>query len=408
MRAYKLLLWLAISFFLFAGCGENEVKTQEAALKPVAVTKLTEASHPILLDYVGTVQSKDLKRYSFKVAGKVEKVFVEEGQRIQEGDSIALLEKEDLHFSLEAAQKMMEAAKAQYDQAVKGAKSEEIRSRELDVNKANEYYVFVKDTYEKVKTLYDEGAVAENAFKEAKLKLDQAEDSLKQAQSALKLTKDGAGEEEIKGLYKQYEAAKVGYEAQKKLVEDSLITADCSGYVLKVLSKENEMVGAGIPVVTVSSDEYEVNIGLTQEDISKIESGDAAKVYINDQEIEGTVAIIGKIPDSESRTYTTGIRLNDNPSGINIGAIAKVEITADLKKGVWVPIKYILNDGEDYVFVFEKGRAKRQNVKIGQLLEGIVCVEGLKPGEILITEGIKSIKDGHKVKIAESTIGSVE
>jgi len=158
--------------------------------------------------------------------------------------------------------------------------------------------------------------------------------------------------------------------------------------------------------VVVCSTELKGRIGLTQEDVPRIKTGDEVDVFINNETIKGTITIINKIPDEESRTYMADISINKDTE-ISIGAIIKVAIRVEGKKGIWIPSSYILNDGEDYVFVVENGRAKRKNVKLKGIWEEKVCVEGLKEGELLITEGMKSVKDGYEVSAEEKNADSV-
>jgi len=392
---------------MLAGCGKGGADTAEAKIvKPVAAMELKVESRPVVLHYTGTIESKEVKRYSFKTAGRIAEMFVEEGQTVKKGDKLAMLEQEDLKFSTDAARAQMEAAKAQYNEAVKGARKQEIELAELDVDKARANYDFVKDNYEKIKALYQEKAVSQQALDEAELNLSQAEDSLEQAQKTFELTKDGARDEEIEALLKQYETAKAGYDASMKLVEDSLLTADCDGYVMSVLSKEGEIATAGNPVVVVGSSDLKGRIGLIQEDVSKVKIEDEVDVSIGDKKIKGSIEAINKAPDQESRTYMADVSLN-NAAEADIGAIIKVAVPAGEEKGIWVPAKYILNDGEDYVFVVEDGRAKRRNVKLGRMLEENVCVEGLREGEWLITQGIKSVKDGYEVAVNDSVANTM-
>ncbi|SNT06352.1 Multidrug efflux pump subunit AcrA (membrane-fusion protein) [Anaerovirgula multivorans] len=386
-----------VLLYLLTGCGRSQADTEEGlTIKPVAVMELKEESRPITLHYTGRVEAKDLIKYSFKTSGKIAQIFVEEGQLVKKGDKLALLEGEELKFSLDATKAQMEAAKAQYDKALKGAREEEILLAELDANKARDQYEFVKDYYEKIKLFHENGGASQQELKEAKLKLDQAEISFAQAEKILKLTRDGLQDEDIEVLFRQYEVAKTNFNANEKLMEDSLLIADGDGYVVSILGKESEMAAAGYPVVVLSSEAYRGRIGLTQEDVSKVGVGDEVAVFINQQEVKGTIATINKIPDQESRAYITDIDLMDNLE-VNIGAIIEVVISVGMEDGIWIPIKYILNDGEDYVFIVEQGRAKRKNVRIKYLQEDRVLLEGLRKGELLITEGLKSVKEGYEV-----------
>ena len=394
---------IVLSLSILTGCGSSGDREATAGeiVKPVAVMELREEFRPITLHYTGLTEAKETKKYSFKTSGKIAQVFVAEGQKVKKGDKLALLEQEYLQFPLNAAKAQMEAAKAQYDKAVTGAQAEEIQLAELDLRKAQANYDFVKDYYEKIQILEETGAVSQQDLLEAALKMDLAGNSLEQAQKILELTKRGTRAEDVETLRQQYEIARANYDASVKMLEDSLLTADMDGYVLSVPVKENELAAAGHPVVVVCSSDLKGRIGLTQEDVAKINVGDAVEVFINNEVMQGAITGINKIPDQESRTYMTDLSIN-NDREINIGAIISVTIQAGMAKGIWVPVNYILNDGVDFVFVVENGRATRRNISFHIIQNGIVCVEGLKDGELLITEGFKSVKDGYGVWVAEN------
>ena len=82
-----------------------------------------------------------------------------------------------------------------------------------------------------------------------------------------------------------------------------------------------------------------------------------------------------------------------------IGSIARVSINVDDRKGIWVPIKTIMSDGEDYVYVVENNRIVRKNVILQQIYEDKVLVNGLLSGDLLVSEGMKNVKDGYLVSI---------
>ncbi len=348
-RCRIFLIMAALLFGVSAGCGSNEAKTTEnAAVKPVSVLEVQDEIRPVSLHYTGTIEPEETKRYSFKTAGKIAEIFVEEGQKVRKGDKLALLEQNSLSLT------------------------------ELDVDKAQANYDFARDYYEKIAVLHQEGAASAQNLDEAELKMTQAAYSLEQAQKVLELSND-----------------------------EALFTADSDGYVLSVISRKNETVAAGSPVVALCSSAFKGRIGLTQEDVSQIAAGDEVDVFLNDEPTKGKITIINKIPDEESRTYPVDLSI-DTEQDVSIGSIIRVVIRTGTEKGIWIPLNYLLNDGEDYVFVAENGRAKRRNVKLKSILEDEVCVEGLQEGELLITEGMKSVKDGYEVTVEGKKVESVE
>ncbi len=330
-----------------AGCEKSKVQSAEGKIvKTVAVMEIKEESLPILLHYTGTATPKETKKYSFKCAGKISEVFVKEGQPVEKGTYLALLEQD------------------------------EIRLTELDMEKAQANYDYVKDYYEKAYNLHETSALSQQELQEIALKLEQAEHNLEQTKKIIEISE-----------------------------KSTLLTADVNGYVLHVLCRENEIVSAGSPVIIVGSRACTGQIGLTREDTAKIKTGDQVSVFIDDTKIKGKITTIDRIPDETSMTYPADIEL-DNTYEILAGAVIHVTISAGEEKGFWIPIENILNDGEDYVYVVENNRAKRKCVQLGSILEDRVCVKGVEEGDLLITEGFKSVKDGYEIKINDGIRGT--
>jgi HlyD family secretion protein len=106
-----ILAFILLSVSVSTGCGNNEAEMEKNDVKPVSVLKIREESRTITLHYTGTVEPENTRALSFKTSGKIAEIFVEEGQMVKNGDRLALLEQEDLSFSLAAAKAQMEGAR---------------------------------------------------------------------------------------------------------------------------------------------------------------------------------------------------------------------------------------------------------------------------------------------------------
>lgn len=82
---------------------------------------------------------------------------------------------------------------------------------------------------------------------------------------------------------------------------------------------------------------------------------------------------------------------------VYLGELATVKINIGERSGIWLPLSVILNDGNDYVYVVEDGRAKREYVTVLEINDDQVLVEGTKAGEKIICEGMKLVRTGSAV-----------
>ncbi|WP_066504549.1 efflux RND transporter periplasmic adaptor subunit [Abyssisolibacter fermentans] len=397
----RILSLLIIATILLSGCSNNKEQSIKEKIIPVNVVQIKEESHINSIDYVGILEAKETKKYSFKTGGKISNIYVEEGKKIKNGTKIAELDKQDLNFQLKASKAQMEAAKAQYDKAVNGASEEAINKARLNVENAQKAYDYTLKVYNDLTKLFEQGAISKKQLDDAKLKLDSSEIQFKQSEEILSETENGSREEDKKIALSQYEAAKIQYEANKNLLDDAVLVSDIDGYIVSVLNRSGEIVGAGYPIAIVSTDNAVVNVGLTQKDVKKLKISSQAIITADDTEFNGEVINIDKIPDSKSRTYNVEISLKEDLDDreFNIGSIVKVSINIGEHSGIWIPIQVIRNDGEDYVYIVQDGRAVRKNIQIKTIYEDKVLVQGLNVKDQLVVEGMKNLKAGYKVNI---------
>lgn len=397
MKVKTLTVFIVI-VFLFTSCTvqNKEVITNEK-VKPVRVMSIREENRPLSLEYIGVVESEEIKKISFKSSGKIEKVFVSEDQKIKKGDMLLKLDTEDLAYALDASRANMEAAKAQYEKAIKGAREEEINQAKSNVKKAQDAYDFSKNNYMKTKQLFEKEAISQNSLDKAKLDLDIRETDLNTAKELEKQVINSVREEDIKTLSYQLEQAKADYEHKKMMIESALLVSDVDGYVVDILYEEGEIVSTGYPAIIIRNEEQVVNVGLSQRDSIKVKQKDKVIIKVEEKEVEGNIVTVAQVPNSQTRTYNAKIDLDEDI--FQLGYIVKVKIIIGEEKGVWIPITSVLANGIDYVFIVRGDRVEKKRVDIQEVLGTKVKVEGLLEEDILVLEGMKRLRDGDKVII---------
>jgi multidrug efflux pump subunit AcrA (membrane-fusion protein) len=102
MGKRNILVALLLAAALSAGC-TNQDRAVQNRVKPIRVVELKEESNPEILQYSGIIAPGELKKLAFKSSGKINKIFVEKGQKVKAGDVLAELDKRDLEFALEAS-----------------------------------------------------------------------------------------------------------------------------------------------------------------------------------------------------------------------------------------------------------------------------------------------------------------
>jgi RND family efflux transporter MFP subunit len=314
---------------------------------PVQVMEIAPQDREVRLPYIGTTGSEAIKKYAFKMPGKVEKIFIQKGDRIAQGQALAKLDERDINLAVEASEIGAKQARSALNEAAA--------------------------LLQKMRALRKAGAISQVDFDKVKLQFETAK--AMNAQAAL------------------------GAKSQSNNREGATMTSEVNGYVVDVLVKEGEVVAAGYPVIVVRNEVQVVNAGVSQRDIKRLMIGTKAKVRVDEAQGEGTVTNISQVPDKLSRTYNVEVSLTGplSEKEFYIGSIAKVEFDVGLAEAIWVPIRALLTDGMDYVFVADGDRAVRKNVLLGSVDGDHVQVDGLKNGDRLVTAGMKNLKEGYKV-----------
>ncbi|RKD22018.1 RND family efflux transporter, MFP subunit [Caminicella sporogenes DSM 14501] len=358
MKRFLAILLILIMAFQLVGCSKAEEKIVERQ-RAVKVLEIHESENPVTLNYIGTVDAKDIVKYSFKTSGKLGKIFVEKGDKVKKGDKLAMLDMQDLNFQLSAAEATLQSA-------------------ELNIKKAEDSLNYDRDLFERMKKLYKEGSISKDQYDKVKLKLDISEATYNQAK-------------------KQYEAAKTDYEYKLSLIDDATIYANQDGTIVDTLYEERELVPQGHPVVIVRSNTQVVNVGIAQKDLNKIDIGTRAVIDVDGEKAEGKITNIAEAPDKSTRTYNAEVTVKGK--NFRLGSIAKVQFNIGKEKGVWIPISCIMSNGEDYVYIVKGDRAFKRTVELGKIYRDKIMVKGIKPGELIVISGMKNLNDGSKVKI---------
>lgn len=360
-----LLVFVLVSMVIAAtGCGAPARKNTdyERQSKAVKVMETTEEKNPVALNYVGTVDSEELVKCSFKVAGKVNKIYVSEGDQVKKGDRLAQLDKTDLQYQLSAARASMNAASA-------------------DIRKARDAADYAGTSYERVDELYQKGAASTDALDQIKLKKHTAESDYQQARS-------------------QYAAARADYSYKQNLIKDSILYAEQDGYVAQKVCNENERVGAYTPVIVLRSGTQIVNIGIPQQELAQIKPGAAADVEVDGERARGIITSIAEVPDTATRTYKAEVSVQGKT--FRLGSIAKVSVNIGEQQGIWIPLTAVFSDeGEDCVYVAKDQRAFKRTIAIRSIHEDQAMVTGVKADESLIISGMNNLDDGTLITVRE-------
>ena len=429
-RSKWILLMLVVAlvgYFVFLRPQKPEAEVVEAKKLSVKVMTINTRTNQETMNFIGIIQPKDLNQATFATIGTIEAIYVKEGETVKKDQALAKIDSEQAEISRDNANESLRLAKAQQTEA----------QADLRVSEA-EYDAVIKDREAQDVVIEEKRVLAEAKRTEAdqaqvdynQAVLDHGEDSVEaataltvltqanteaaQAEADYRLERDTEFSSEIEIAQARVDAAKANLEAANSQVnisqnnvdaaneniEANILRSAINGTVVKLVSKVGDIGSPLAPTVIVASHEMVVHIGVSQGSVNDIKANQKTFITIDEDEYDGSVLDVAKLPDTNSRTYLTRIQFKNN-SQLNIGETASVAIDVGLREGVWLNLSTILNDGEDYVYIIQNNRVTKRKIAILSINNNQVLISGLNVNDQLVIEGGRFLSVGSEVNITE-------
>lgn len=191
-------------------------------------------------------------RVSSKVPGRVLELRVKEGDYVNVGDTLAIIDAPDVKAKLTQAESAESAASAMDQMANNGARREQINGAYALLQQAKAGLEIAQKSYNRVQRLYDEGVMSAQKRDEAFANYKAIEAQVKAAQSQYDMTVNGARREEKMAAAAQVNRAKGAVQEVNSYISETMQTAQKAGEVSDVYPKEGELIGTGSPIMSVS------------------------------------------------------------------------------------------------------------------------------------------------------------
>jgi len=191
-------------------------------------------------------------RVSSKVPGRVLELRVKEGDYVNVGDTLAIIDAPDVKAKLTQAESAESAASAMDQMANNGARREQINGAYALLQQAKAGLEIAQKSYNRVQRLYDEGVMSAQKRDEAFANYKAIEAQVKAAQSQYDMTVNGARREEKMAAAAQVNRAKGAVQEVNSYISETMQIAQKAGEVSDVYPKEGELIGTGSPIMSVS------------------------------------------------------------------------------------------------------------------------------------------------------------
>ncbi|HET8869091.1 MAG TPA: efflux RND transporter periplasmic adaptor subunit [Aquabacterium sp.] len=356
-RWQKAASWALVStvILMTAGCGKEAVV--EAPVRAVRTQVLSGTGGTLEREFAADIRARTESKLGFRVGGKVLRRLVELGQSVRAGQVLAELDPQDLRLGQDAARAGVAAAEANAAQA------------EADLKRFTE--------------LRAQGFISA-------AELDRHVTMAKAAESSLRQAKAQAG---VQGNQTAYAA----------------LTAPAAGVITAVDVEPGQVVSPGLPVFQLAEDGPRDAVFSVPETLARsvrtlVGRKDAiqVKAWGSDEWVRATIREMAAAADPVSRTFL--VKADVGRQGFELGQTASIKLVGPVhaKEGLRVPLQAVAErDGKSVIWVLD-GKTmtvQPQPVVTGDITGDVVLiVQGLKPGQEIVTAGAHVLSPGQKVR----------
>jgi len=354
MKYLRLLTAIVISGLILSACSSKEKSTTAKSTdpapvaansaKPVKVISLSKTKISRTIDYTATVLPFEEVNMAPSTPGRIDKIYVEVGDKVNNGDKLFLMDRTQL-FQLKL----------------------QLSNLEKDLNR--------------IDTLLRTGSAKQQQYDQMKTQYD--------------ITKTNVDFMEMNTLLKApFNGIVTGkYFENGEIYSGGPTTQSGRSAVVTVMQVNPLKVN-----VNISEQYYPL--------IKKGMNASVTADVFKDETFTGTVYRIAPTISSATRSFTTELELPNKNDLLKPGMFVRVAMNLGEVETFVVPAYTVLvqeGTNQRYVFVEENSSAKRVEVIIGKRFDDQLEIisETLKEGDKLVTEGQSRLISGDKIEVVK-------
>lgn len=191
-------------------------------------------------------------------------------------------------------------------------------------------------------------------------------------------------------------------------ISDRVVRAPFSGYMSLRRISVGAVVSAGDEIATVSDiGTIKLDFTVPETMLANIKTGQnisAKAAAYPDAMFSGRIQAIDPVVNVQTRTATVRAIIPNRSAMLKPGMLVNVTIESNPRTALAVPELSLVREGDtSFVYVIDaEQKAKRIPVKTGARDGALVeVVEGLKPGQKIVTDGVVKLSDGAKVRVKQ-------
>ena len=337
------LITIFLALFIITGCSNQQKSDNTIKQIPVKTLQVNQILMPEVLQFSGDILPFKTIKFGFMVAGKIENVYVKEGQYITEGELIATIDPSDYEFAVQAAE-------AKYTEA--------------------------ENELQRLTNLYDKGSLTESNF-------DKIQALYKEAQANVDYKKKQLNDTH---LYAPHD----GWLAVEGVEPGEIIPQGMP--IFAIVYTKNIFIRSFIPENEIAFISMNMNVSV------KVPA-------LNNAVFDGKISRIGSVADAYSRAFPVKATIENSDFSLKPGMIAFLNVeTAKKNEVISIPAEAVLlsSDGRTYVYLLGKdgNKVTKRNIQTNKTHNtGVNVLLGLNDGDVIVTEGNTKLYEGAMVKV---------
>ena len=368
----NMTIWKSISYVGVGLClaltTSCQQKKQEALVTKTSYKTMTvsRSDKDLSTSYSASIKGKqDIDIYP-QVSGKIEKLLVREGDKVSKGQLLFVIDQVPYRAALATAVATEKAAKAQLASALLTYNS----NKELFAQKVVSSYTL---------------QTSENAYLTAKAQLAQAQAQVTNARNNLSYTEVRSPANGVAGVLPY----RVGTLVSASMPKPLTTVSDNSQMYVYFSMTEKQLLSF---VRQYGSKDAAIK---NMSEIS-LQLGDQT-MYAH----KGRVESISGVIDTETGAVTLRAEFSNPERLLNSGGSGNVIIPTTRKNCIVIPQSATVQQQDKrIVYKVQGGKAVSQLIQVENIDDGrnFIVTDGLKPGDVIVSEGAGMVKEGETVK----------
>ena len=409
-------LYSLLPIFLLLGAAVPAAEQRPPA--PVVVAAVVESEVAAGQSFVGTVVPSKLAVVGSAVDGRVIEFPLNEGDRVERGQTLAQLLTETIGLEVAAAEAELQLRQQELAELENGSRPQELEQAKARMLASEAVMKYLQSRRARAEALWKRGqSTSEEELERAVSEGLAAEQSFQEAKATWELVVEGPRKEKIAQARAQVAMQQVIVGQLKDQLAKHTVISRFDGYVTAEHTEVGAWLKKGDPVAEVAAlDEVEISVQVVEQHVAHLHLGTEVRVEVPalpDRVFTGTIARIVPQADVRARTFPVKVRVkNEITQGVPLlksGMYCRVFLpTGPKQKALLVPKDALVLGGPKPVLFLVQGYSAKTPqgtvqpvpVELGIAVGQAVAITGpVTPGQYVVVQGNERLRPGQPVMV---------